>query len=145
MDYTIRKAAINDLTSICILMEELSGSPITRDDMTDRLNMVENSAIDSLYVCEENGMILGLMGFRIRENLEEATRYGEVSALVVNPEDRNKGVARFMMEYAEKLAEDANCIGTWLTSGFGREEAAHDFYKKLGYRINGYRFIKVEE
>ena len=43
----------------------------------------------------------------------------------------------------EKLAEELGCIGTWLTSGFGREEAAHNFYKRLGYQINGYRFIKL--
>ena len=125
-------------------MGELSGHPVTTQDMANTLNVIENSAIEQLFVCEDEGKILGLIGFRIRENLEEATRYGEVSALVVNPEDRNKGVARFMMEHAEQLAQEYGCIGTWLTSGFGREEAAHSFYKKLGYKINGYRFIKVE-
>jgi hypothetical protein len=41
------------------------------------------------------------------------------------------------------LAKDQGCIGTWLVSGFGREELAHIFYKDLGYKINGYRFVKL--
>ena len=46
------------------------------------------------------------------------------------------------MEYAEQLAHEKGCIGTWLVSGFGREERAHAFYKELGYTITGSRFVK---
>ena len=46
------------------------------------------------------------------------------------------------MKYAEEVAQERGCIGTWLVSGFGREEQAHPFYKELGYNINGYRFVK---
>jgi hypothetical protein len=46
------------------------------------------------------------------------------------------------MGYAEKLSFEKGCIGTWLVSGFGREEEAHHFYKELGNNITGYRFIK---
>ena len=47
-----------------------------------------------------------------------------------------------MMDYADELARDLGCTGMWLVSGFGRAEEAHDFYKRLGYAINGYRFIR---
>jgi hypothetical protein len=52
--------------------------------MNNRLNFIEYSPFDSLYVCEENGDILGLLGFRIRENLEEVSKYGEISVVVVD-------------------------------------------------------------
>ena len=103
------------------------------------------SPIDSLFVCEENGKILGLLGFKIRENIEEVSRFGEVSALVVNADDRLKGTGRYMMEYAEKLAKESGCKGTWLVSGFAREEQAHKFYKRLGYQTTVYRFVKLFE
>lgn len=32
-----------------------------------------------------------------------------------------------------------------LMSGFGREEEAHRFYARKGYRITGYRFVKPLE
>ncbi len=65
--------------------------------------------------------------------------------LVVLEEARRQGVGRFMMEHAEKLAEREGCKGTWLVSGFGREEQAHQFYEELGYRATGYRFVKSLE
>ncbi len=36
-----------------------------------------------LYVYEEE-KLLGLLGFRIRENLEDVTRYGEISIISVD-------------------------------------------------------------
>ncbi len=50
-----------------------------------------------------------------------------------------------MMQYAEKLAREMGCQGTWLVSGFAREEDAHKFYKRLGYQTTGYRFVKLFE
>jgi GNAT superfamily N-acetyltransferase len=143
MALSIRKAQARDITALCELMQELSGHPITPAEMRERLRFIKTSPSDSLWVCGENGKILGAMGFRIRENLETTTRYGEVSVLVVYPHSRNKGVGRFMMQHAEKLARDYGCIGTWLVSGFGREESAHEFCKLLGYHANGYRFIRL--
>ena len=106
------------------------------------MRLVERSPIDSLYLCEEDGVALRLLGFRIRENLEEQSRYGEISLIVVDAVARRRGIGRFMMEYAERLAREKGCLGTWLVSGFGREEQAHRFYKDLGYEVTGYRFVK---
>ncbi len=143
MSLSIRKAAQTDIEILGTLMEELSGQSITPQQMMNRLQFIEESKFDSLLVCEEDGRILGLLGFRVRENVEEATRFGEVSAIVVDPDERNRGVGRFMMAYAEKQANELGCTGTWLTSGFGEEEKSHEFYQQLGYQINGYRFVKL--
>jgi GNAT superfamily N-acetyltransferase len=143
MPLYIRKANDNDAEILAELMSELTNEPISAQIAKDRLNFVKNSPFDFLYVCVENEEVLGFLAFRIRENIEAPTRYGEISAIVVNPKARNKGVGRFLMEYAEKLAKEHECIGTWLVSGFGREEEAHKFYKKLGYEITGYRFRKL--
>ncbi|TKI95603.1 GNAT family N-acetyltransferase, partial [Bacillus wiedmannii] len=94
-----------------------------------------------LYVYEEEETTFGLLGFRIRENLEDVTRYGEISIISVDSTIRRKGIGQVLMDYAEQLAKKHNCIGTWLVSGTKRVEA-HPFYKKLGYEVNGYRFVK---
>ncbi len=139
----LRKALTKDIEALGYLMKELSGRDITADQVKNRLQFINESKSELLFVCEDRGRVVGLLGFRIRENLEEVTRYGEVSIIVVDPHKRFQSVGRFMMNYAERLAKESNCIGTWLVSGFGREEPAHEFYKKLGYHINGYRFIKL--
>lgn len=143
MSLSIREAKENDIEELCRLMEELGGHAMSPAQMTNRLRFVEKSQFDSLHVCEDETKILGLLGFRIRENLEEVSRFGEVSAIVVCPDNRRKGVGHFIMDYAEKMAKDLECKGMWLVSGFGREEEAHGFYQELGYNINGYRFVKL--
>ncbi len=145
MSFSIRKADEKDIDSLCRLMTELAGHDITPEQVKDRLEFIKESPIDELFVCEEDGRILGLLGFRIRVNLEEVSQFGEISALVVLPDHRQRGMGRFMMDFADKRAEELGCKGLWLVSGFGREEKAHNFYKRLGYQVTGYRFVKSFE
>ncbi|MEY8347183.1 GNAT family N-acetyltransferase [Bacillus cereus] len=137
----IRKAIVTDIEALCSLTKELKGSTISHADMQNRLQFVEMSPFDFLYVYEENNVIFGFLGFRIRENLEDVTRYGEISIISVDSTARRKGIGQILMDYAEQLAKKHNCIGTWLVSGTQRTEA-HPFYKKLGYEVTGYRFVK---
>ncbi|WP_242241754.1 GNAT family N-acetyltransferase [Bacillus cereus group sp. BfR-BA-01309] len=141
MSFHIREATIDDIDALCSLTKELKGSSISYEDMNNRLRFVKMSPFDFLYVYEEEDTIYGLLGFRIRENLEDITRYGEISIISVDSTIRRKGIGQALMYYAEQLAKKHNCIGTWLVSGTNRVEA-HPFYKKLGYEVNGYRFVK---
>lgn len=141
MSFQIREATIDDIDALCSLTKELKGSSISYEDMNNRWQFVQMSPFDFLYVYEEEETIFGLLGFRIRENLEDVTRYGEISIISVDSTIRRKGIGQVLMDYAEQLAKKHNCIGTWLVSGIKRVEA-HPFYKKLGYEVNGYRFVK---
>ncbi|UCC16548.1 MAG: hypothetical protein JSU58_09295 [Dehalococcoidales bacterium] len=47
-----------------------------------------------------------------------------------------------MMDYTDKLARELGYKGMWLVSGFAREEEAHTFYERLGYEVNGDRFVR---
>jgi N-acetylglutamate synthase-like GNAT family acetyltransferase len=140
----IRKAEKIDKESIQYLIKELTGHSISDSDMENRFDIVEFSQIDSLYVYEQDNKVIGLLGFRIRENIEENSRFGEISALVVDSNYRKQGIGKQLIDFADKLANKNDCIGTWLVSGFGREEQAHPFYKSLGYKITGYRFVKLK-
>ncbi|MCF8564653.1 GNAT family N-acetyltransferase [Alicyclobacillus tolerans] len=142
MALDMRSAEVEDIPVLCTLMEQLTGHTVTSDTMENRLKFVAESPFDSLYVCHENGVVVGLLAFRIRENIEDVSRYGEVSVIVVDEQDRRKGVGRFLMEFAERLAVEKGCIRTWLVSGFGREEEVHHFYREIGYEVTGYRFVK---
>jgi GNAT superfamily N-acetyltransferase len=138
----IRPATLSDLKAVKDLFQDLIGHSLSDEDVINRMTHIQNSLIDSLYVYDLDDNIIGVLAFRIRENIEENTRFGEISALVVDSESRKKGIGKKLMEYAEQLAHENGCIGTWLVSGFGREEQAHPFYKELGYTITGARFVK---
>ena len=53
------------------------------------------SPFDFLYVYEEEETIFGLLGFRIRENLEGVTRYGEISIISVDSTIRRKALGTY--------------------------------------------------
>lgn len=147
MEIHIRKALRADARELCRLIGQLKGVPQSLEQIERRLEFIENSPIEELYVAvqsEEEGdfPLLGAMGFRLRENIEDMTRYGEVSMLVADKQVRRQGVGRQLVAYAEQLASERGCLGTWLVSGLKRAEEAHVFYKELGYEITGYRFVK---
>jgi GNAT superfamily N-acetyltransferase len=138
----IRPVTLADTQAVKELFQELIGHQLSDGDVMNRINYVQNSPIDSLFVYELNNKIVGVLAFRIRENIEENSRFGEISVIVVKSESRKMGIGKELMEFAEQLAHQKGCIGTWLVSGFGREEQAHPFYKGLGYKTTGYRFVK---
>jgi GNAT superfamily N-acetyltransferase len=127
------------------LMSQLIGQEVGVDEMRNRLDFVNSSPIDWLFVYEAEGQVRGLLGFRLRERIECVGRYGEVSVLVVDAGARRQGIGQTLLAYAEHLAQEHGCIGTWLVSGFRRAEEAHRFYAELGYVTTGYRFVKLFE
>jgi len=139
----IRKFEHKDKSDIQRLFGILTGSEISESDLINRLDFINSSSIDSLYVYDLNGSVIGLLGFRIRENIEENSQYGDISAIVVDLDYQKQGIGKQLIEFAEQLAKDLNFKGTWLVSGFGREEKAHQFYKSLGYVSTAYRFVKL--
>jgi GNAT superfamily N-acetyltransferase len=141
----IREMEARDIGAACILVCQLSGRAISPEDMQNRLDMIHASPIDWLFVCESGGRLLGMMGFRLRENVERVSRFGEISLLVTDAAARHQGIGRALVDFAEQMARDHGCIGTWLVSGLQREQDAHQFYRHLGYAITGYRFVKVLE
>jgi hypothetical protein len=73
------------------LMSQLTRSDVTPAMTLNRLEWVNNSPVDWLYVAECDGTVAGALGFRLRENIERPTRYGEISALVVDDQVRRRG------------------------------------------------------
>jgi GNAT superfamily N-acetyltransferase len=141
--FVIRPMEPRDADAVRVLMRQLCGHAMTRAEMLDRLDFVAASPVDWLVVCEIEGEVVGALSFRLRERIEQPGCYGEIYALVVDANARRQGVGRALMDYAEDLACQHGCIGTWLVSGFKRQDEAHQFYTELGYDITGYRFVKM--
>ena len=138
----IRLMEDRDIDAARHLLAILNGSLMTPEEMRDRLEMTRRSISDELFVYEDDGVIRGVMGFRLRERIEHVSRYGEISALVTEAEHRRAGIGRALVAFAEQHAAEKGCEGTWLASGFQRNEEAHLFYESLGYEKTGYRFVK---
>jgi GNAT superfamily N-acetyltransferase len=138
----MKKANWQSPQELADLVRVLAGRKLSMEEVTKRLEFMKRSYSDTFYVCEKADEVLGLLGFRLRENIREISCYGEISVLVVNPKYHGKGIRRFMMKYAEELAKKKGCIGTWLVSNFGPDDQLNDLYRGEGYHVTGYRFIK---
>jgi hypothetical protein len=88
VELTIHDATRSDVSRHCRLVEAMSGREIASGEVDERLEMIRRNAINSLFVCEGEAAAVGILGFGIRENLEEVSRYGKISAIVVTPEAR---------------------------------------------------------
>jgi N-acetylglutamate synthase-like GNAT family acetyltransferase len=90
----IRPAVLTDTQAVKELFQELVGHQFSDGDVMNRINYVQNSPIDSLFVYEFNKKIVGVLAFRVRENIEENSRFGEISVIVVNSESRKNGIGK---------------------------------------------------
>lgn len=137
----IRKLHGRDNDSIRKLLIQL-GEEEGQSGNANICDFVRKYPSNEVYVYEESGGIIGLLGFRLRQNLEDGSQYGEVSIIVVDENHRRKGIGKKLFDFAEGLAKKHGCKGTWLVSGFHRSSEAHKFYEELGYEVTGYRFVK---
>lgn len=136
----IRKLQAQDHESVVQLLAQLDG-----EDMSVNIPMydfLKQHPSNEVYVYEEGGEVVGLLGFRLRQNLEDGSQYGEISIIVVDENHRRKGIGQKLFDFAEDLARKHKCKGTWLVSGIHRASEAHQFYEELGYEVTGYRFVK---
>lgn len=92
--FIIRKAQDTDIPVLCLLMEQLSGKPISQEDMRNRLHMTESSSTDTIFVYEEEVDVQAALVFRIRENIREVSRYGEIGIIVVKSSAKRRGIGR---------------------------------------------------
>lgn len=143
MRLDIREFIEDDLVQIKKLLSELIGHELIDDAVKNRFEMIRKSNIDKLFIGKYDGKLVGILAFRIRENIEEVSRYGEISVIIVDQKFRRMDIGKTLMDFAELFAKKNGCKGTWLVSGFGREEEAHKFYKSIGYNVTGYRFVKL--
>ena len=138
----IRPAKATDLGSMAKLLAVFTGREPSRREIKNRFALVTKHPDQTLWVATVGERVVGLLGFRIRHNLESVSQYGEVSIIVVDQDWQRKGIGRLLLDHAEKPSRKNRCVGLWLVSGFGREEEAHKFYDRAGFSRTGIRFVK---
>jgi GNAT superfamily N-acetyltransferase len=133
----------SDFSFLKEIISEFTEKRISDSDLQNRITFIMNSPFDQLFICIEDNVKKGIVATRIRENIEENSKFLEISLIVTKKEFQKQNIGKQMILFCEEKAKTLNCIGLWLVSGFGKEEVAHQFYEKLGFCKTGYRFKKV--
>jgi GNAT superfamily N-acetyltransferase len=137
----VRRCELDDAAAISELLDQL-GYPTDAKSVRRRLERLDASAADCIFVAELDGSVVGLAGLHVSPSLEHDGDAGKVSALVVDETSRRRGIGRALMDAVEAEARERGCVLLFLTTAERRADA-HAFYESIGLEETGRRFAKL--
>lgn len=134
----VRKITESDLTGLFELYTQLHGNPIPEN--TAELSALCRKILDDenhhIIVAEEDGKIVSSCVCVIVPNLTHGQRpYALIENVVTDEAYRRRGLATACLDFARKIAVNANCYKMMLLTG-SKEESTLRFYEKAGYNRN---------
>lgn len=138
----IRPYAQEDIESLTELMTDL-GSPSSIEEMEERMKLIESRTNYFTFVATLNEKVVGMIGVRQNFTYTSNKIKTQISALVTKKEYQGQGIGKALITFIEEWTRSNGSDFLYLTSGIKEERFnAHEFYKKNGFEITGYRFVK---
>lgn len=138
----IRPFEWGDLEETTRLMGDL-GYPSSMEQTQRRMERLHADPESWTFVAVADGEVTGMIGIRRTQYYESDDLTAQVMALVTKKARQGSGVGKALIAYAEQWAAANECTSLTLTSGIKPDRLiAHEFYKKRGFDITGYRFVK---
>jgi GNAT superfamily N-acetyltransferase len=127
---TIRGATGADAERLATLLTD-EGYPAGPSDLSARI--ARYSTPDSrVLVAEAAGTVIGFVAFHILPRFETDERFIRIIALVVDPGERARGIARMLLADVERLAREEGVTFLEVTAGHHRPEA-RQLFESVGY------------
>ena len=135
----IRAATVADAPAMAELLAHL-GYPADAAELPDRLRRLR-AAGDDAFVAELDGTAVGLATVHERVVLHVARPVAQLTALVVPPEMRGRGVGRALVTEAERWGRKRGADRLVVTTALHRADAPL-FYERLGFEHTGRRYVR---
>lgn len=135
----VRLAAEEDAPAMATLLAYL-GYPSAADELPGRLRRLRAGG-DDAYVAVSSDEIVGLATVHSRDVLHGALSVAQLTALVVPPDMRGRGVGRALVREAERWAREKGADRLVVTTALHRADAPR-FYERLGFEHTGRRYVK---
>jgi GNAT superfamily N-acetyltransferase len=135
----IRVATDADVPAMASLLAHL-GYPADAAELPERLRRMR-AAGDDAFVAELNDTPVGLATVHARAVLHVARPVAQLTALVVPPEMRGRGVGRALVAEAERWGRERGADRLVVTTALHRAEAPL-FYERLGFEHTGRRYVR---
>jgi GNAT superfamily N-acetyltransferase len=140
VDLAIRGAETGDAAALADLMTQL-GYPTRASEMEMRMEAICADKNYATFVAVSDGKVCGMIGTFTSYSYEHNSPSGRILALVVSEKVRGRGVGQALIAAAENHLAQKNIRRIAVNTRFERKEA-HEFYEKVGYTRNGFRFVK---
>lgn len=130
MSITIRQAAIADATAINRLSAQLGYTiPIAQTEV-NILALADNPH-SAIFVAEEDGQVTGWLQVCYKLYLETGP-FCEIVGLVVDEQQRGKGIGTQLVTKAKEWAQQTNARALKVRTNVKRADA-HRFYEREGF------------
>ena len=141
---SVRRAEARDFADVTNLLEELGRARVTPEtrDAARELYAAQLASGDAAHlVADRGGEVLAFCSLHFRGRLNYPTPDAWIPDLIVTAAARRRGLARSLLEEAERIARERGCWSLTLESGYGRTEA-HTLYASHGMTDLGKYFGK---
>jgi GNAT superfamily N-acetyltransferase len=127
---TIRPAGADDAERLATLLTD-EGYPAGASDLTARIARFSSPG-SRVLVAEVADAVVGFVAFHVIPRFETDERFIRLIALVVDPGERERGVARLLLADVERVAVEEGVAFLEVTAGHHRPEA-RQLFESLGY------------
>ena len=142
MSLKVRTASPGDARDARRLLRELGHTEDGLMHLEARLEALARDSQAVILVAEAHGRVVGLASGSATLLLEYPAPQLRLHALVVDPDQRRRGVARALVVEVEARARNLGCFRVELTSAHTLT-AAHAFWQAAGYVETGRRFVRL--
>jgi aminoglycoside 6'-N-acetyltransferase I len=127
---TVRAAMADDAERLATMLAD-EGYVAGPSDLAARIERY-GAIGSSVLVAEASGEVVGFVSLLILPRFEVDELFGRITALVVDPGVRERGVGRLLMEAAERAAAEAGTSFLEVTAGHHRPDARR-LFESMGY------------
>jgi len=127
---TLRAAAHDDAERLATLLTD-EGYPAGPSDLAARIARF-STADARVIVAEAGGEVAGFIAFHVVPRFETDERFIRIIAVVVDPLERERGVAHRLLADVERIARDEGIAFVEVTAGHHRPEA-RQLFESVGY------------
>jgi N-acetylglutamate synthase-like GNAT family acetyltransferase len=139
-DIEVRTARDDDAPAVAELLGHL-GYPAPPAEIPARLARLRARADAETFVAVADGRVVGLATVHARDVLHQPRPFVQLTALVVPPDMRGRGVGRTLVATVEHWATEHGADRLVLTTALHRAEAP-GFYERLGFEHTGRRYAR---
>ena len=139
-DIDVRPARDDDASAVAELLGHL-GYPAPPAEIPARLVRLRARGDAETLVAVADGRVVGLATVHARDVLHHAHPVVQLTALVVPPDMRGRGVGRILVDVVERWAATRGADRLVLTTALHRAEAP-GFYERLGFEHTGRRYAR---
>ncbi len=130
----VRSAQLADAAELARLLSSL-GAATTARDMGERLASVRSQATAACFVATGYGGLNGVVAVSWVPTLQDPRPVAHVTAFIVDPEERRRGIGRLLLKAASQAARIGGCdIVRMAVADQGIAEA---FCRRTGFLPHG--------